>query len=132
MVGRTASLFLDRAAISLSLLCIVHCLALPVLLVLMPTLATLSIADEHFHVVLLFLILPTSFAALFMGYRRHRRLAAMTWGLAGVGVLLGAALFGHDVLGGAGEKALTVVGSLLVTVGHVLNFRRCRSWALSD
>jgi hypothetical protein len=129
MSTRPASLYLDRAAIGLSMLCVLHCLALPILLVLTPSLAALAVTNEYFHVVLLCLVLPTSVAALLLGCRRHRRWIVLYWGLAGIAVLSLAFLFGHDLLGEIGEKALTVAGALLVTVGHILNFRLCRSHA---
>jgi len=117
---------LDRAAIGLSALCVAHCLAVPVLLVMVPSLAALSVADEGFHLLLLFLVLPTSIAALSMGLKRHGNRSVLLLGLTGVAVLVVAAIFGHDVLGDTGEKALTVTGAMLVAVSHVRNLRLCR------
>jgi hypothetical protein len=118
---------LDRAAIGLSMLCLVHCLALPVLLVLIPPLAALPFAGESFHLILVFMVLPTSIVALFLGCRRHRDWSVLALGSCGVGVLLVAALLGPGLLGEGGEKLVTVIGSILVAVSHVLNFRLCRS-----
>jgi FtsH-binding integral membrane protein len=129
MTTFTASLLLDRAAIGLSTLCVLHCLALPLLLVLAPSLAVLPIADEQFHLLLVYLVLPTSILALFLGCRRHHRWSVLMWGMSGVGVLVFTALLGHDLMGELGEKVLTVMGALLVVVGHGLNFRLCRSRA---
>ena len=122
---------MDVFAVSLSSLCVVHCLAMPVLLVLLPSLAALPIADESFHFWLVFLVIPTSVAALFLGCRRHRKWSVLAWGLSGVGVLVFAALFGHDMLGEAGEKIMTVVGSVMVAISHALNYRLCRSSSCS-
>lgn len=116
---------LDQAAIGLSALCVLHCLALPVLLVLVPSLATLPVADEHFHEMLVYVVLPTSLIALFLGCRQHRRVNVLGWGLVGVAILVFAAVFGHDV-GELFEKSLTVLGAVLVAIGHTLNFRQCR------
>lgn len=123
MTNPARALLLDRAAIGMSLLCLVHCLALPVLLVLIPSLAVLPIADEHFHLVLLYLVLPTSVVALFLGCRRHKNRTVLLWGLSGLAVLVLAAFAGHDLLGDAGERALTVLGALLVALGHLKNVR---------
>lgn len=127
MITKASNLLLDRFAIGLSALCVLHCLALPLLLVLVPSLASLPVADENFHRFLLYLVLPTSILALLLGCRRHQRWTVLYWGIAGIAVLLVAAFYGHDLFGEPGEKVLTVVGALLVTVGHVLNFRYCRS-----
>ena len=129
MTTQTTTELLDRAAIGLSALCILHCLALPAAMVLLPSLTSLPFADEHFHLALIFLVLPTSLIALFMGCRRHRRIRVLVWGGSGVAVLLGTAIVGHEVLEGSWEQILTVFGASLVVVGHLQNFRLCRSSA---
>jgi hypothetical protein len=41
-------------------------------------------------------------------------------------VLLITATVGHDFMSETVEKIATVIGSSLVAVGHLINFRRCR------
>lgn len=119
----------DVCAVTLSSLCVLHCLALPVLIVLVPSLAVLPIAEEKFHFFLVFLVIPVSISALYLGCRRHRRWAVLFWGLTGVGVLILTALYGHEFLGEKGEKIMTVAGAALIAVSHILNFRLCRARA---
>ena len=123
------SMLLDRASISLSLICVLHCFATPILLAFAPSLLALPVADEKFHAVLIFMIIPASLVALTMGCRRHGDMSVVYWGCGGLLVLLGTLVLGHDLLGDAGEKIMTVFGSGLVVVGHVLNFRSCRTSA---
>ena len=52
--------FLDGAAIGLSALCAIHCLALPIALTMLPVIATMPLGDESFHKALLFLVIPAS------------------------------------------------------------------------
>ena len=118
---------LDRTAIGLSVLCVLHCLALPLALVAGSSFTALWFADELFHQLLVFLVLPTSIVALMLGCKKHKTWSVLPWGFSGVCVLAIAALFAHDLVGESGEKILTVIGSILVVVGHVLNFRLCRS-----
>ena len=118
---------LDRSAIGLSFLCVLHCLAVPLTLILMPSLAALPIADERVHLLLVFLVLPTSTVALTLGCRQHGLKHILAWGLTGIAILVLAAGLGEEFLGEYGEKILTVVGSVLVAVGHVLNFKCCRT-----
>ncbi|MEM1412610.1 MAG: MerC domain-containing protein [Pseudomonadota bacterium] len=127
MTNEQKTQLLDRTAIGLSALCIVHCLALPLLIVLLPSLAALPFADERFHLLLVFLVVPTSAIALFMGCRRHRDRSVLAWGLTGVVILLLTALYGHDLVGEVGERAFTVLGAVMVAIGHIRNFRLCRS-----
>ncbi len=118
---------LDKVAISLSALCAIHCLLMPVVIAIVPSLIALPFADERFHLVLLLFVLPTSVIALFMGCRKHRRWNVVGWGSAGIVVLIGTVMAGHEVLGETLEKLATMLGVSLVVVGHTLNFRQCRS-----
>ena len=118
---------LDRSAIGLSFLCVLHCLAVPLTLILMPSLAALPIADERVHLLLVLLVLPTSTVALTLGCRQHGHKHILAWGLTGIAILVLAAGLGEEFLGEYGEKILTVVGSVLVAVGHILNFKCCRT-----
>ncbi len=119
---------LDRLAMVLSFLCIVHCLALPVLLVAMPLLA--QFADSHWHTPMLAIALPVSAIAIVIGYRRHgnlRLVAAVTVGLA---LLVGGATFGHTYLGVVADRSMTVAGSLILAYAHWQNSRLVRRCAL--
>lgn len=118
---------LDKTAISLSFLCVAHCLLLPIAVSLFPVLLALPFSDERFHLLLVFAVLPTSLIGLGMGCKKHRDWRVMGWGLFGVLIVLLAVLVGHDLAGEAGEKALTVFGSLFIVWGHIQNYRLCRS-----
>ena len=120
-------MLLDRASIGLSVICVLHCFATPILLAFAPSLLALPVADEKFHAVLIFMILPASLVALTLGCRRHGDMSVVYWGCGGLVVLLGTLVLGHDLLGDAGEKIMTVFGSGLVVIGHTLNFRACRA-----
>ena len=117
----------DKAAIGLSLLCAIHCLALPLLIALAPAVGTLAIADESFHLWMVVVVIPLSTVALFLGCRQHRHTSVLALGVLGVLVLVSAVVLGHDVLGEVGERAVTLAGAALVAWSHVQNYRLCRS-----
>lgn len=119
--------FADKTAISLSLLCAVHCLAMPLLVLSIPSLTSLGLDDEAFHLWMLVAVIPISTLALFMGCKKHRRKSVVLIGGPGLAVLCAAAFLGHDLLGEFMEKALTVLGATLIALGHVWNYRLCRS-----
>ena len=96
--------FLDGAAIGLSALCAIHCLALPIALTMLPVIATIPLGDESFHKALLFLVIPASAIGLTLGCRRHQQWGVMFWGVSGLLVMTFAALFGHDLFGEDLEK----------------------------
>lgn len=123
----------DKIGILLSGVCLVHCLITPVFITLMPILS-LSVAVEHlmFHTLMLWLVLPTSCIALFLGCRKHKQVSIVITGLIGMSVLISVALFGHDVYGETGEKFATAIGGLIVAASHYLNFRACQSITCED
>lgn len=117
----------DKAAVSLSLLCALHCLLMPIAVALLPSVSALGLNDESFHRWMVFAVVPISAFALTLGCRRHRRWSVLGIGLAGL-LLLGAAVYwGHDVLGEPGERGVTLLGALLIAASHVQNFRLCRA-----
>ncbi len=119
-------LVLDKGSIALSLACAVHCLALPVITVMAPALMGYAIGDESFHRWLAFAVLPLSVVALMMGCKQHRTVSVVTLGAIGLLTILLTALFGHDVLGEAGEKIATVFGASMIAITHYRNYRLCQ------
>ena len=122
--------FSDKAAIGLSALCVIHCLFLPITLILFPSLAgLLSLNSEAFHLWLVFAVIPISLLALYIGYSHHRNFSVFA--VASVGLMiLAAALLGHEHIGAYGEVVLTVIGSSVIAYGHYRNYllgreRRC-------
>ncbi|MFT2089688.1 MerC domain-containing protein [Paraglaciecola sp. 2405UD69-4] len=114
----------DRCAVVLSALCAVHCLLLPIAIFLIPTLATAAFFNnEDFHLWLLYAVLPISIFALGFGYLSHKNTYVIGVTGAGMVILLFAALAGHDMLGEQGEIIASVIGAILVTYGHVQNFK---------
>ena len=116
----------DRAAVGLSLLCAVHCLLLPIAVALSPTVAALGIDDEAFHQWMIVGVLPISVFALYLGCVKHRNYKILSIGVAGLLVLGLTILLGHEVLGETGEKAMTLLGAVLIAISHWRNYRACQ------
>lgn len=114
----------DKAAIVLSFLCVLHCIALPIILIILPSVSSLLAFDnERFHLWLVFAVIPISVFAIISGYFHHRQTSVVLLGAIGLLVLIGAALFAHDTMGEKGEVIFTLLGSALIAFGHVRNFR---------
>jgi hypothetical protein len=116
---------LDGLALVLSAVCLVHCLALPVTLTLLPTLAAGVLEHDDFHRLMLYVGLPTSLMAFGIGCRRHRRLDVAVLGGTGLALLVFATYAVHDWHGEL-ERYITVAGGLILAAAHILNFRACR------
>ena len=116
----------DRAAISLSFLCVLHCLALPLIIMMLPALTTFNLQDEAVHLWMLVAVIPTSLFALTMGCRKHKNYNVIGLGIVGLTIILASAFLGHDLLGETGETVLTTVGAIFIAVVHLINQRLCR------
>ena len=116
----------DNTAISLSLLCIIHCLALPLIIVMLPALTTFNLEDEATHIWMLIAVVPISAYAMTMGCRKHNNYSIMILGTVGLTILVTTALLGYDILGETGESVSTTAGAAIIAVAHLLNQRLCR------
>jgi carbon starvation protein CstA len=123
---KTVQEYTDKFAIGLSMLCAIHCLLLPLLLVALPSIGALQLQNEAFHFWMLAAVIPTSIYALSIGCKKHQRYRLLSWGLSGLILMLMAIFFGHDIAGEFGEKVLTLLGAILVVIAHWGNFRRCQ------
>ena len=119
----------DKFAIGLSLICAIHCLALPLLLIILPSMIVLQLDNEIFHTLIIITVLPVSIFALTLGYKKHKRNWLLIVGFAGLLLLVIAVILGEETTGEFGEKLLTVLGASLVAAGHLWNFRLCQQLA---
>ena len=122
----------DKTAISLSALCLVHCLLVPSFLVFLSGYVSLSYNNELIHYVILFIAIPVSIYALITGVRNHKSYRFLYLGLTGIISLILAVTLGAQMWGEVGEKVLTTVGALLVTISHFKNYRLCREVECND
>jgi hypothetical protein len=112
---------LDRAAIALSGLCVVHCIASAVLLAMLSAAGGLLL-NPIFHEVGLTIAILLGALALGRGVMEHGYVMPAAMGSFGLGIMAGAMSLPHD--GGHGAETLwTVIGVGLLAFGHDLNRR---------
>jgi hypothetical protein len=116
----------DQIAIALSGVCIVHCLAVPVLVAFLPLAAVSLGSGSHFHSLMLWFVVPTSVVGFGLGLHAHRHIGIVVLGALGIAVLAATALWGHTAWASSVEVAVSVFGSLVLAVAHWLNFREVR------
>lgn len=108
---------LDRLAIGLSGLCVVHCLATAVFLALVSSIGGL-LGAPIIHEVALVLAMALGAVALGRGVAEHGFMLPVAIGALGLGVMAGALQLPHD-----GSEALyTMAGVGILALGHRLNF----------
>lgn len=122
---KTAQAITDKLAIGLSLLCTIHCLALPLILVLLPSMVALQPDNEAFHAWMVVAVLPSSIYALTLGCKLHQRYGLFIIGAFGLMLLVLGLVLGEERIGETTEKIITVLGASFVAVGHWFNYRLC-------
>lgn len=111
----------DGLSIGASFICLIHCLALPLLIMLLPALSAFLVVPESFHVWALVFAAPISLLALSVGYRHHRAASPLLIALPGLALMaIGALTTSSQWM----ETVLTVPGVLLLAIGHALNWQR--------
>jgi len=109
---------MDRLAIAVSGLCVVHCLASAVLVTLLASAGGLLVTPA-IHEVGLTMAIMLGIVALGRGVMEHDFMMPSAVGSLGLGVMAGAMTMEH----GLAETAYTVVGVLILALGHDLNRR---------
>jgi len=119
MVQKTLnSGLIDRFAIGVSGLCLVHCVVSAIAVAVLAT-AGGVLLDPIFHEVGLALAIVLGFVAIGWGYFEHRRVLPVAVASLGIGVMAGALALGHVPM----EIPLTILGVSLLALGHWLNRR---------
>jgi hypothetical protein len=118
MYAKVKHVGVDNFGQFLSLLCMVHCVLMPWVLVSLPAATPFM---ESWHPVLFVLVLATCFLALVPGSRQHRRWDAWPWALAGISLLAMAMLLFHEKL--LLEVLVSCAGASCMLMAHHKNRR---------
>ena len=117
----------DKFAITLSLVCVVHCFFFPAFVIFTSGFISLSSDNEFVHKLLVFTAVPLSIFALTLGYKNHQSIAPIPIGILGLLIFISAVILGEDNIGEFGEKMLTLLGSMLVAYSHFKNYKICKN-----
>ena len=143
--------WLDHLAIGMAAVCAIHCLLTPILIMAIPIIATSFFVHQDFHLWMIFLVLPTTIFAVFMGCRNHKDRVVLALSAIGLSVLLFALIQERVRYASEGDVAvssadcetcardlsaepipmqagvwLNAIGGVFLASAHVRNFRLCR------
>ena len=110
-----------------SALCALHCLIVPITLLVGPIAPLLAFEDETFHRALVWIVLPTATLAFATGCLQHRDRLVFALGATGLTLLIASFTLFHELLGENGERVVALTASALLISAHVRNFRLCGS-----
>ncbi len=115
---------LDKAAVTLSGLCLLHCLALPLVLIALPFINAVSL--DGLHAEMLLVVIPISTVALLLGFRRHGKRRILLAGVVGMALLIFGGTVAHDHYGVIADRTLTIAGAIVLAFTHYRNSRQAR------
>jgi hypothetical protein len=143
--------WLDHFAIGMAVVCAVHCLLTPILIIALPIIATSFFVHKDFHLWMILLVLPTTTFAVFMGCRKHKDRWVAVMSAVGLSILIFAlveermqhSMYGAEAIHadscefcsrGLAEEGIPMhagawfntVGGLFLAAAHIRNFRLCR------
>ena len=95
-IAQAKKQFSDKLSICLSLCCILHCIALPVIILMIPSFASLWINNEKVHVILVLFAVPISLFAMAKSLRVHHNYKCISLAVIGLSFLV-IAIFMHNI-----------------------------------
>lgn len=112
---------LDLLGVLAASICMLHCLALPVLLGSLPFLSSLSLDADWTHEVLAALVLIVALSAVLPAYLKHRNRLVLTGLVAGLAFVLFATFACGHMLEESLEIPLISIGNLIIMATHLRN-----------
>ena len=95
-IAQVKKQFSDKLSICLSLCCILHCIALPAIILMIPSFASLWINNEKVHVILVLFAVPISLFAMAKSLRIHHNYKCISLAVIGLSFLV-IAIFMHNI-----------------------------------
>lgn len=111
---------LNTLAVVGPILCIIHCIGMPVLLTALPLLQTGTCIDCCTEKCIALPILAICAIAIVPGYLSHRRSSVLSLMLMGFAAIL-TSLFTEEQLGSFGHTVLAVMGSGFLITANIIN-----------
>ncbi|MCW8106915.1 MerC domain-containing protein [Alteromonas ponticola] len=119
---------LDKLGIWVSSLCAVHCLSLPILVPLMPLVASSFFAQTWFERTILSISILVGLVALVSGaLRQHGHFYPIVLLVTG-----GTIYWFKNMFGESFEPFTIAFGALLIAIAHLSNLRLCRQFRQSN
>lgn len=118
-----SSNFLDLTGVFLSVLCAIHCTVGPLLILFVPALGGIF-ESESFHLGLFLAIVPVAGLTFIRCYKKHKSKGTLALAMTAILFLFCGLVFGE--YSELAEHGLTLAGSAMIVVAHILNIRHCR------
>ncbi len=124
--SRTAlQLLADKAGICLSVICIVHCVLTPVILLALPAMQIFDWWHGSLHIVFAVIIPLLALAAFIPGYKLHKDSRVFKIALIGFALVIAGITIPHELEIEWLEPVLSIAGSIFLVRAHLVNRNLC-------
>ena len=116
----------DKFAISMSVVCVLHCFFVPSFIILSSGVFPLALDNEVVHKLIVLIAVPLSIYSLYLWHINHKTISFIPPAIFGLSLLITAVVLGEAALSEFGEKGLTLLGSTFVAYAHYKNYQACK------
>lgn len=120
------AMVMDNLGIIASAVCLVHCLAMPFVIALLPVLGLQFLETHESHMYLAAAIWAFALFAIVPGYLKHKKLPILLGTIAGLGLVTLGVMYGHSLFGEKGEMMCLSAGNLMLVAVHWKNRALCK------
>jgi len=117
----TAIVSLDTLGITASTICIIHCVAMPFVITMLPFLGWQFLEGKMAHHVLAAFVITFALTAVVPGYFKHKRKDVLASMLLGLGLVLYATFAPAEILPENLELPLITIGNIILVATHWRN-----------
>lgn len=115
----------DKIGMSLSVICLFHCLLLPVLLATIPFVSFLAFLKTPLsEAILIIFAIINAIITVTVGFKKHKNFIVPAFFLSG-SVMLSIFFLAHDIV--EKNEYIVLIGAALIGAGHLLNNSYCKS-----
>lgn len=116
----------DTLGIIASCLCMMHCLAMPIVISVLPVVGARWLEADWTHKLLAFFVVSFGLLAVAPGYLKHRKRSVLLGLVTGLSFVLFATFVSGILLGEEWELPLITIGNLIVVATHWHNRQLCQ------
>lgn len=118
----------DKAGILVSVLCCVHCMAIPFLMIFAPSIGSFF-KEEWIHLSIFTIVIPLGLYSFISKIKVHSNKKPLIIGLIGMLFLI-LGHMAHEFMGAeigeTVEIGASIIGGLSLVAAHIINIRLCR------
>lgn len=114
---------LDSISVTVSLLCVIHCVLLPILLTTLPLWGFEVLENSYIEFGTILISLVAGGWAIWKGYwKYHHHISILLLFVSGIGVMITANFTEKEFI----EMILKGIGAMLIVTSHIMNWKGCR------